>query len=188
MTTPAPGPHPPQNPQDTLDRLRAGALAGATRLDLRGCGLGTLPPEVLGLADTLQALDLSDNALTDLPAAMAGLHRLQVLFASGNPFSTLPPVLGRCPALQLIGFKACRITTVPTEALPPTLRWLILTDNRIDTLILDVLVRKHRLIRATLEHVTPNRSEAARLLGISRRALHYKIRQLGLDHEAPRAE
>ena len=103
MSTPAPS---PQSPQDTLDRLRAGALAGATRLDLRGCGLAAVPREVLSLADTLQVLDLSDNALTDLPAELAGLHRLQVLFASGNPFTTLPPVLGRCPALQLAGFKA----------------------------------------------------------------------------------
>jgi hypothetical protein len=131
MSTPAPS---PQSPQDTLDRLRAGALAGATRLDLRGCGLAAVPREVLSLADTLHVLDLSDNALTDLPAELAGLHRLQVLFASGNPFTTLPPVLGRCTALQLAGFKACRIDTVPADALPPTLRWLILTDNRIDAL------------------------------------------------------
>ena len=134
MSRPAADLHTPQNPQDTLDRLRAGGLAGATRLDLRGCALTALPHEVFGLADTLQVLDLSDNALTDLPAALAGLHRLQVLFASGNPFTTLPPVLGRCPALQLAGFKTCRIDTVPADALPPTLRWLILTDNRIDTL------------------------------------------------------
>lgn len=125
---------PTAGPSDTLDRLRAGALAGATRLDLRGCGLTRLPPEVLGLADTLQVLDLSGNALTDLPDGMAALHRLQVLFASDNPFTTVPAVLGRCPALQLIGFKANRIHTVPAESLPPTLRWLILTDNQIDTL------------------------------------------------------
>ena len=133
-----PGLHIPQSPQDTLDRLRAGALAGATRLDLRGCGLAAVPREVLSLADTLQVLDLSDNALTDLPAELAGLHRLQVLFASGNPFTTLPPVLGRCTALQLAGFKACRIDTVPADALPPTLRWLILTDNAVDRLPIEL--------------------------------------------------
>jgi len=122
------------DPHDTLTRLRAGALTGATRLDLRGCGLTQVPPEVFALADTLQVLDLSGNALEHLPPALAGLHRLQVLFCSDNPFTTLPAVLGRCPALQLIGFKANRIHTVPAEALPPTLRWLILTDNQIDAL------------------------------------------------------
>ena len=125
---------PVAGPPDTLDRLRAGALVGATRLDLRGCGLTRLPPDVLGLADTLQVLDLSGNALVDLPDGLASLRRLQVLFASDNLFTTLPAVLGRCPALQLIGFKANRIHTVPAESLPPTLRWLILTDNQIDVL------------------------------------------------------
>lgn len=36
------------------------------------------------------------------------------------------------------------------------------------------------LIRQTLTHVTANRAEAARLLGISRRALQYKLRRHGL--------
>ncbi len=36
------------------------------------------------------------------------------------------------------------------------------------------------LIRQTLTHVTSNREEAARALGISRRALQYKLRQYGL--------
>ena len=127
----AAAPPPPPDPQETLHRLRAGGLRGATRLDLRGCGLTAVPPEVFTLADTLQVLDLSGNALAHLPDALAGLHRLQVLFASDNPFTTLPAVLGRCPALQLIGFKACRLHTVPATSLPPTLRWLILTDNQI---------------------------------------------------------
>jgi len=35
-----------------------------------------------------------------------------------------------------------------------------------------------RLIHATLEKVTPRRDEAARLLGISRRALHYKLKEI----------
>lgn len=135
MTRPPSAPVPtPADPHDTLDRLRAGRLAGATRLDLRGLGLVEVPPQVFALADTLQVLDLSDNAIATLPDAMAGLHRLQVLFASDNPFTTLPPVLGRCPSLALIGFKANRIATVPDESLPPTLRWLILTDNRLDAL------------------------------------------------------
>lgn len=39
------------------------------------------------------------------------------------------------------------------------------------------------LIRQTLRHVTSNRAEAARLLGISRRALQYKLRRYGLLDE-----
>lgn len=34
----------------------------------------------------------------------------------------------------MIGFRANRIERVPAAALPPLLRWLILTDNRISEL------------------------------------------------------
>ena len=40
------------------------------------------------------------------------------------------------------------------------------------------------LIRQTLTHVTDNREEAARALGISRRALQYKLRDYGLLKES----
>jgi DNA-binding NtrC family response regulator len=40
------------------------------------------------------------------------------------------------------------------------------------------------LIRQTLTHVTANREEAARLLGISRRSLQYKLKQYGLLNES----
>jgi Zn-dependent peptidase ImmA (M78 family) len=36
------------------------------------------------------------------------------------------------------------------------------------------------LIRQTLTHVTSNREEAAKALGISRRALQYKLKEYGL--------
>jgi len=39
------------------------------------------------------------------------------------------------------------------------------------------------LIRQTLTHVTSNREEAAKALGISRRALQYKLKQYGLLQE-----
>jgi len=114
----------------TLEQLRAGELAGATRLQLR-TGLTEFPREIFALADTLEILDLSGNALSALPDDLPRLHRLRIIFCSDNPFTELPAVLGQCPALSMIGFKACRIETVAAAALPARLRWLILTDNRI---------------------------------------------------------
>jgi hypothetical protein len=114
----------------TLEQLRSGALAGTRRLDL-ACDLTELPNEVLALADTLEVLNLSGNRLRDLPHQLTKLHRLQVLFASDNDFTVLPEVLGDCPALQMVGFKANRIKAVPAAALPTALRWLTLTDNAI---------------------------------------------------------
>jgi len=118
-------------PFATLSRLRAGRLDGATRLDLRGCALTEVPPEVFALAGTLEVLDLSGNQLSTLPDDLARLTRLHTLFASSNRFTALPSVLGRLPVLDTLGFKANRIADVPPEALSPSLRWLILTDNRI---------------------------------------------------------
>lgn len=114
----------------TLARLRAGQLAGARRLDLSE-GLTEFPREIFDLADTLEVLNLSGNRLSALPADLHRLRHLKVIFGSDNLFTRLPEVLGECPALTTVGFKANQIGEVPASALPPRLRWLILTDNRI---------------------------------------------------------
>lgn len=90
--------------------------------------------EILALAETLEILDLSGNALSTLPDELLQLHRLRILFCSDNAFTELPAILGRCRQLEMIGFKANRIARVPAAALPPRLRWLVLTDNRIGEL------------------------------------------------------
>jgi hypothetical protein len=118
---------------ETLAQLRAGQLAGVRRLDL-SCGLTEFPREIFALADTLEVLDLSGNALSDLPHDLGRLHRLRVLFCSNNRFTHLPESVGQCAQLDVAGFKANRIREVPAGALPATLRWLILTDNEIEAL------------------------------------------------------
>ncbi|HEY0289481.1 MAG TPA: leucine-rich repeat-containing protein kinase family protein [Pseudomonas sp.] len=117
----------------TLADLRAGKLAGIKRLEL-ACGLTEFPEEIFSLGDTLEMLDLSGNALTELPADLHRLKHLNILFCSNNPFTRLPEGIGQCPQLQVVGFKACRIQDVPARSLPPQLRALILTDNCIESL------------------------------------------------------
>jgi hypothetical protein len=117
-----------------LAALRRGELAGTRELRLAGLGLTDFPPEILGLADTLEVLDLSGNALTALPADFGRLGKLRAFFASGNAFTRLPPSLGACPMLSQIGFRGCGLREVPAEALPARLRWLTLTDNAVDAL------------------------------------------------------
>ncbi|MGU3465400.1 leucine-rich repeat-containing protein kinase family protein [Methylobacterium sp. C33D] len=115
---------------ETLAALRRGDLGGARELRLPD-GLAAVPDEVFALADTLEVLDLGRGSLADLPDDLGRLHRLRVLFCSGNPFPRLPPVLGTCPALSQLGFRGCGIREVPAESLPRDLRWLTLTDNAI---------------------------------------------------------
>ena len=117
----------------TLEQLRAGALQGITRLQLRA-GLTEFPREIFDLADTLEILDLTGNALAALPDDLPRLHKLRILFCSNNRFTELPAMLGSMPALTMVGFKANQIASVPASALPPALRWLVLTDNRVEHL------------------------------------------------------
>ncbi|MGY2042831.1 protein kinase [Pseudomonas pergaminensis] len=118
---------------NTLAQLKAGQLAGITRLDL-SCGLTEFPREIFELADSLEILNLSGNALSSLPDDLHRLPHLRVLFCSDNLFTELPACLDQCAKLSMIGFKANQISHVPATALPPLLRWLILTDNRISQL------------------------------------------------------
>ncbi|MDO8990189.1 MAG: leucine-rich repeat-containing protein kinase family protein [Sideroxyarcus sp.] len=117
----------------TLSSLRAGKLAGIKRLDL-SCGLTQFPDEIFELADSLEILNLSGNALSSLPDDLPKLHKLRVIFCSDNRFTKVPEVLGRCPQLEMVGFKANQIRYLPASALPAKLRWLILTDNQLDEL------------------------------------------------------
>ncbi len=98
------------------------------------CGLSEFPSEIFDLADSLEILDLSGNALSSLPDDLPRLYKLRIIFCSDNLFTTLPAVLGSCRELSMIGFKANRIRHVPAAALPPKLRWLTLTDNCIEVL------------------------------------------------------
>lgn len=113
----------------TLAQLQAGKLKGSTELKL-SCGLTTFPTEIYDLADTLEILDLTGNALSSLPDDLDRLSKLRILFCSSNQFTTMPAVLGKCPSLSMIGFKANQITHIPECAIPTeNLRWFIVTDN-----------------------------------------------------------
>ena len=116
-----------------LAQLKAGRLTGIKRLDL-SCGLTEFPREIFDLADSLEILNLSGNQLSSLPDDLPRLHKLRIIFCSDNLFTELPTVIGQCKNLSMVGFKANQISRVPDASLAPTLQWLILTDNRIQTL------------------------------------------------------
>jgi hypothetical protein len=120
-------------PQDeTLAQLKAGKLQGTKQLKL-SCGLTHFPPEIFDLADSLEILDLTGNALSSLPSDLNRLKKLRILFCSSNQFTHLPEVLGECQNLSMIGFKANQIKHIPESAIPTTtLRWLIVTDNALE--------------------------------------------------------
>ncbi|WP_298487875.1 leucine-rich repeat-containing protein kinase family protein [uncultured Maribacter sp.] len=117
----------------SLEELKSGKLIGAKRLKL-ACGLEEFPEEIIHLKETLEVLDLSDNNLSKLPDNISQLKKLRILFFANNNFIEFPVILAKCPSLSMIGFKSNQIKTVSENAFPLTLKWLILTNNKIEKL------------------------------------------------------
>lgn len=117
----------------SLQGLKSGEYQGTKRLKL-ACGLSEFPLEILQLSDSLEILDLSGNALSELPEAISGLHKLKIAFFSECNFTVFPKELAQCPSLEMIAFKNNSMATIPEGAFPPNLRWLILTNNLIESL------------------------------------------------------
>ena len=118
---------------ETLDLLRSGQLEGTKKLNL-SCGLTHFPVEIFALADSLEVLELSNNQFKTLPDEFGQLKKLKIVFFNNNGFEEMPAVLSQCPALSMVGFKANKIRSFGADALPPTVRWLILTHNRLEQL------------------------------------------------------
>ena len=127
---------------NSLANLRAGKLRGAREVRLSE-GLEEFPRELLELSDTLEVLDLSGNRLHSLPTDFGRLKALRIAFFSDNIFTCLPRELAQCPELSMVGFKANRIEEFPEDALPPGVRWLILTDNRLQQLPTSIARLEH---------------------------------------------
>lgn len=114
---------------------------------------------------------MSGNALSALPDDLPRLARLRIIFCSDNQFAELPEVLGRCPTLEMIGFKANQISVVSGQALPPALRWLILTDNRVAELppeIGDCVFLQKLMLAGNALRALPSRMVACRRLELLR--------------------
>jgi transcriptional regulator with PAS, ATPase and Fis domain len=78
----------------------------------------------------------------------------------------------------------CREAVVEVTDLPDFLREYDRNTTTFDVRPGTPLAEVEKLlIRQTLTHVTSNREEAAKALGISRRALQYKLKQYGLLEE-----
>ena len=140
----------------TLKDLKSGRLIGSKTFKL-AAGLREFPDEIFSLADTLEILDLSDNQLSVLPDGMPQLKKLKIIFFARNNFVTFPSILATCPALSMIGFKSNQLTTIPEDAFPPKLRWLVLTDNKIAKLPKSIgdcsLLQKCALAGNTIEEL-----------------------------------
>lgn len=116
-----------------LDDLKLGKLKGLKRVNI-SCGLTEFPKEIYSLSESLEILDLSNNQLSALPNDLVLLKNLKTIFLGNNKFTEYPKILAELPMLGMIGFKSNQIHTIPENAFPPLLRWLILTNNNLKEL------------------------------------------------------
>lgn len=119
-----------------LETLQSGGYkdAALTRLKLT-CPLPTFPAEIFDLGPSLEQLDLSGTGLSSLPSDFGQrLPNLKIAFFSQCAFSTFPSALASCPRLEMVAFRGNGMAVIPEDALPPQLRWLILTDNELSSL------------------------------------------------------
>lgn len=117
----------------TLQELKEGKYLGSSSLKLNE-NLVSFPLEIFTLKETLEILDLSGNHLTSLPENLFELTKLKILFCSENNFSIFPKSIGQCESLDIVGFKSNKIEYIEETALPKSIRWLILTNNKITEL------------------------------------------------------
>lgn len=104
------------------------------RIKINGAGLTEFPASVFEAADTLEELDLSGNAISEIPANIGSLAKLRILFLSSNKIAHLPACLGSCASLEMLALRSNGLVDIHEDALPPRLRWLILTQNALSAL------------------------------------------------------
>lgn len=117
----------------TLDDIKNGSLKGSKVFKFSG-ELTQFPDELFDLADSLEMLDLSGNKLFHLPNRFKEFKKLKIAFFSDNCFTEFPEILYHCPQLEMIGFKSNQINFISENAIPKHTRWLILTNNKIESL------------------------------------------------------
>lgn len=118
---------------EILEKLKSADLIGTTQIKI-AAGLEIFPQELYSLIDTLEVLDLTDNNLSSLPNDFDRFKKLKRLFLSNNQFDHVPKILSKLPNLSMIGIRNNKIKIFEENSLPLSTRWLILTDNELESL------------------------------------------------------
>ncbi len=93
-------------------------------------GASSFPVAAFDHAAELEILDIS-GTLSALPIGMSQFKKLRVAFFSNSNFTEVPVQLAKCPSLQMLGMRGCKIAEWPDAALPESIRGITLTDNQL---------------------------------------------------------
>jgi hypothetical protein len=128
-----------------LKGLKNGAFSHHERVfSLSKCFLEEVPTELLALRE-LRQLDLANNRISSLPVGFGNsFPELEILFLSSNRFSgalnaqTIAE-LKALKKLRMVAFRENQLTSIPSNAFPESVDWLILTSNALETVCTFVL-------------------------------------------------
>ncbi len=106
-------------------------ISNASKLDLSGKGLTTLPAAISQLPH-LKSLDLSKNRFTEFPTEILGLKRLTSLTLSRNQIEAIPDSIGLLTQLQHLDVSHNSLQELPAAVGQLTrLHSLDLSNNRL---------------------------------------------------------
>lgn len=92
----------------------------------------TIVPTSLGTLPLLKTLDLSHNRIQQIPEQIGDLQSIKELYLSNNQLTALPPTLSNAQTLTIINADNNRITAIEQDlAINNTLRTLSLRNNNI---------------------------------------------------------
>ncbi len=136
------------------------------RLTLRGAT--HIPSEIFQLSEAIRILDISGWTVSSLPEDFSSLDLLSAVFLWDNDFSEFPRVLSECTWLKLISFKNGKLTHISEDVFPPSLEWLVLTNNPDITRIPDSIgelgnLRKLALTGTGISHLPESLKECKNL-------------------------
>ncbi|VDN01908.1 unnamed protein product [Thelazia callipaeda] len=101
-------------------------------LQLRNCGIKTLPEQLQQISEILRSLDLSQNKIQTLPISIGLFSNLKQLHLSHNKLDRLPDEIGVLKKLEVLDLSCNRLDILP-ESLAGlcSLKTLNLSKNKI---------------------------------------------------------
>lgn len=116
------------------DKLKEMLVNNLQSVSLSNLQLNVFPIELYDVCESIEFIDLSGNKLTELPTDIYRFKKLKFLFLNDNQFTTFPESLYNLESIELLGFKSNKINFIAENAIPKCIKWLILTNNKIEFL------------------------------------------------------
>lgn len=168
-------------PERGLLQISLADLPHLKYLDLTGNALTELPACVAGFAD-LVWLGLNFNRLAALPGEMGGMKKLQRLYLRGNPLSELPIYIGSLTSLVELDLTGCAVARLPSSMAHLTeLRHIALEAKPLEA---DLRAAWKKKDWATLRRHLMSADEEA--LNAYRKGAHYQTELQNFGEDGPR--